>query len=82
MTDDEILDRITGMMRDLTGDDDLVLARDTAPDEVEKWDSLLHVRLVVTIEAEFGVRFDVEEIGEPENVAEMIALIREKLDRA
>lgn len=81
MTDDEILDRITAMMRDLTEDDDLVLARDTAPDEIEQWDSLLHVRLVVTIEAEFGIRFDVEEIGEPENVGEMIALIREKLDR-
>lgn len=81
MTDDEILERLTVMMRDLAEDDGLVLTRDITPDDVEPWDSLLHVRLVVTIEAEFGIRFEVEEIGEPENVGEIIALIREKLDR-
>jgi len=81
MTDDEILRRVTVMMRDLTEDEALVLESATTPDDVEPWDSLLHVRLVVTIEAEFGIRFEVEEIGEPENVGEIIALIREKLDR-
>ncbi len=81
MTDDEILRRVTVMMRDLTEDEALVLESVTTPDDVEPWDSLLHVRLVVTIEAEFGIRFEVEEIGEPKNVGEIIALIREKLDR-
>lgn len=79
MTHDEILERVTVMMRDLTEDETLILRDDTTPEEVEKWDSLLHVKLMVTIESDFDLRFDVDELREPENVRDIIMLIQSKL---
>jgi len=80
MTHAEILQRVAAMMGDLTEDDELVLTDETTPDDVELWDSLLHIRLVVAIESEFGIRFDTVEIGEPESVGELVALIERKLN--
>ena len=42
-----------------------------APDEVQKWDSLGHVQLVMALQGEFGVEFDVEEMMEMENVGKI-----------
>ena len=80
MTHDEILERVTVMMRDLTEDETLILRDGTTPEEVEKWDSLLHVKLMVTIESDFNLRFDVDELREPENVRDIIVLIQSKFD--
>jgi acyl carrier protein len=38
------------------------------PEEVQKWDSLGHVQLVMALQGEFGVEFDVDEMMEMENV--------------
>jgi acyl carrier protein len=48
-------------------------------DDVAEWDSTNHVRLMVAIEAEFGIRFEVDEITSPESVGELIDLIASKL---
>jgi acyl carrier protein len=42
-----------------------------APDEVQKWDSLGHVQLVMTLQGEFGIEFDVDEMMEMENVGKI-----------
>jgi acyl carrier protein len=79
MTHDDILERITNIMKDLTEDDELVLTDETTADDVPLWDSVLHVKLIVAIEDEFKVRFEVDEITEPENVGTLVALVESKL---
>lgn len=66
-------------MRNLTDDDNLILVESTTPDDVDLWDSMLHLKLIVALESEFNVRFDVMEIDEPENVRQIIELIESKV---
>lgn len=59
-------------------DDDLVLEAATMAQDVDGWDSLAHIRLIVSIEKAFGLRFSAAEISDLENVGEMAALVLRK----
>lgn len=48
-------------------------------DDVEEWDSLLHVSLIIAIESAFGVRFRVGEIEATKNVGDLVELIQKRL---
>jgi acyl carrier protein len=48
--------------------------------DVEGWDSLAHIRLVVTVEQSLGVQFSTAEISELKNVGEFADLIRSKIN--
>ena len=63
MTREEIIGRLMPVMQDVFDDDDIVYADDLTADDVEEWDSLSHIRLMVAVEREFGIRFG---SGEPE----------------
>lgn len=52
---------------------------DTEPDDVPGWDSLGHAALAQSLEQEFNVRFDIDELMELENVRSIIAVLRRKL---
>ena len=59
---------------DIDVDDHVVTANTTASD-IEEWDSLSHVRLIVAIERKFGIRFNNSEIGSLMNVGDLVRLI-------
>ena len=59
-------------------DDDLTISSSTAAADVDGWDSLAHIRLVVAIERAFDLRFSASEISELKNVGEMCELIISK----
>jgi len=69
------LDRLTEVFQSVFEDDDLVIARETTAAEVEEWDSLMHVTLVVNIEREFGLRFKSSDVSALESVGDLIDLI-------
>jgi acyl carrier protein len=58
MTDSEILARLTPVFRDVFDDDRIVLRPEMSARDVDGWDSVANIRLMVTIEGEFGVSFD------------------------
>ena len=60
---------------------DLVVTPETTARDVAGWDSLKHIELIVSLEARFGVKFKTYEIGRMESVADLLARLREKLDR-
>jgi acyl carrier protein len=53
----------------------------TVPDDIRAWDSMGHVTLASSLEQEFGVTFDVDELMEMENVREIVRIVRAKLAR-
>lgn len=55
------------------------LAADTTSDAVEEWDSLGHIRLVLAVEAKFGVRFQPSEVVGLKNLGELADLVVQKL---
>ena len=48
--------------------------------EVEEWDSLMHVSLVIAVEKEFGIRFRVGEVEATRNVGDFVDLIQRRLE--
>ena len=79
MTDDEILSRITDVVRDQLDDDEIALTPATEANSVDGWDSLAHVRIMIAVEEEFGVRFQTSEITSLKNVGGLVALVCSKL---
>ena len=73
-----IIERITPIFRDIFDRSDLVLSPGLTAKDVDEWDSLSHIRLVVSIEKEFGIKFALGELQSLQNVGEMIALIEKK----
>lgn len=78
MDRNEISSRLNDLMRDIFDEDDLVTTDATTADDVAEWDSTNHVRLMVGVEAEFGIRFEASEITAPQTVGELVDLIATK----
>jgi acyl carrier protein len=68
MTDQDILNRLTQILRDLLSDDSIVLTMDTKRDEVANWDSFAYISFIVAVETEFRVKFSVAEVESFQNV--------------
>jgi len=74
-----ILSEFQRIMRDMLDDEHIVLAETTTAGDVEGWDSLTHIQLVVAIEKHFKIRFSSKEILSWKNVGEMIDCIFTKM---
>ena len=79
MTHEEILKKVTLIFRDVFDDDSLIITDSTNSSDIEDWDSLEHIALVVSMENEFGLKFDLKEVNKLANVGEMVDLIASKL---
>ncbi len=79
MTEAEIRARLTEVFRQVFDDDSITLHDAMTAKDVDGWDSLNHVNLVVATEKQFGVRFKTKEVNGLKNVGELMALIERKL---
>jgi acyl carrier protein len=81
MTHEETRKKIEELLRDILDDESIILTDLTTTEDIADWDSTNHVRLIVAIEQEFGIHFDTEEFGGPENVGAMVRLVQAKVHR-
>ncbi len=71
--------RLSTIFRDVFDDESLVLRDDLTAEDVENWDSLTHINLIVAIEKEFRIRFTTAEVSGLKNVGELEALVAAKV---
>lgn len=67
----EVLKKVNEIFIDVLDNDDILLNLDTTANDVEDWDSLTHIQLVVAIEKYFKLRFNASQIREWKNVGEL-----------
>lgn len=79
MTKEEILKQVAEVFRSVLDDETLILNMETTADDVEDWDSLSHIQLVVGLEKHFHVKFNAREIMEWENIGGLVNSISSKL---
>jgi acyl carrier protein len=70
--------KLTEIFRDVLNNDEIVLARHLTANDVAGWDSLSHVRLILTVEKAFRVSFTASQVGRLKNVGELADLIQSK----
>jgi acyl carrier protein len=71
MTEKELLDELTDILRGLLGDDTIVLSAATKRPDVPGWDSFNYVNFIVAIEMRFGIKFGVAEVESFQSVGEI-----------
>jgi acyl carrier protein len=80
MNKGEILKTVNNVFIDVLDDENIMLTYETTANDVEEWDSLNHIQLVVAIEKQFGIRFNSREIQSWNNVGELINTISNKIN--
>jgi len=66
------------IFRDLFDEDDLVLTKETSANDIDDWDSITHIQLLVLIEKQFNVTFTSSEIHNFKNVGDIVECIEKK----
>ena len=79
MSREEIMEKVNEIFRDVFDDDTLIITDSTNSDDIEDWDSLEHISLIISMEKEFNMKFDLKEVNALANVGEMVDLIESKL---
>ncbi len=82
MKRDQILATVTLIMQDLLDDENIQLADATTASDVELWDSVVHVKLMIAIESRYNIRFDTDELTSSETIGELIDMIESKCNIA
>jgi len=75
----QVEEQLTEVFRDVFEDDGIVVARGLTADKVDGWDSLTHVRLLLTIERKFAVKISAMEAGKLKTVGDLLDLLHTKL---
>jgi len=75
----EIYLKLTEVFHNVFADDDIVVSPDLTADDVAGWDSLKHVRLLLTVERTFQIKFAASEVNKLNNVGELVKLIQAKV---
>lgn len=72
MNKEETKEQVQEIFRDILDDEDLILTDNTTAHDVDGWDSLSHIQLVVAMEKHFKIKFSAKEILSWKNVGELI----------
>ena len=75
----EVMGRLNEVFREVFDDDDIVLTSEMTANDIDGWDSLSHVNLILTIEATFNIRFTRTELMKLKNVGDLQSVIAAKL---
>ena len=79
METENILAELIKIFRQVLDNESIHLKRETTADDVEEWDSLTHIQIIVTIEKQFKIKFTASEIQSFKNVGELCDSITKKL---
>lgn len=75
------LDNLEPIFREVFDDGSIILSRETTADDIEEWDSLTHMNLVISMELKFKIKFALGELQKIKNVGEMLDMINRKLTK-
>ena len=80
MKKEEVYERLNKVFQDVFDDDSITVNENTTSSDIEDWDSLEHINLVVAVEQEFGIKFNMNEVTTMKNVGEMVDIILSRIN--
>ena len=79
MTREEVYENLNEVFCDVFDDEDIKVNDATTADDIEDWDSLEHINLVVAVEKKFNIKFNMGEVNSFKNVGEMVDIILKRV---
>jgi len=81
MNREQVFENVQEIFRDIFDNPNLDVKDSTNSDDIEDWDSLNHINLVVAIEKEFKIKFNFGELAALKDVGAMVDLILKKISK-
>jgi acyl carrier protein len=75
----DIVERLNRVFQDVFDDPDIQINNETTAEDIELWDSLNHINLVLAVEKEFGIKLNAPEVAKLENVGAMLQVIADRV---
>jgi len=82
MTSEDAYHRLTDVIRDVLGDDSIIIGPQTSAADIAGWDSVNHIAILVAVEMRFDIKFHTAEMEDLRNAGELVALIERKRNGA
>lgn len=80
MGKEEIFVELNEVFRDVFDDETITVTDTTTANDIEDWDSLEHINLIVAVEKKFGMKFNMGEVTGMKDVGEMVSIIMERIN--
>ena len=80
METNEILNELNKIFIDILDNEKFVLTPETVAEDIDDWDSLVHIQFIVAIEKHFKVKFTFDEMQGFKNVGDICSLIQKRSD--
>lgn len=74
-----IKERLEEIFRDIFDDESIILTKETKAEDIEDWDSLANINILLAIEQEFKVKISLSEISKLKNIGDILDLITKKI---
>lgn len=75
----DLQERLNEILCEVFDDDDIKIEPEMTANDVDGWDSLSHINLIVTIETKFDIRFSQKELLTFKNVGDLLNSIKKKV---
>ena len=76
----EVLDRLTEIFCEVFDNPTLTITRETTADDIEEWDSMTHMNLILMVELKFGFEFNQREVMGFKDVGDLADAIQKNLN--
>ena len=81
MTRNEVFEKLNGVFQEVFDDESIMVGEGTTSADIEDWDSLEHINLIVAVEKCFGIKFNMGEVTTMKNVGAMVDIILERKEK-
>lgn len=81
MNREEVKKRLEKIYQEVFDDESIMLEENMTSDDIEQWDSITNLRLIMQIEKTFGIKFTTAEMKNMKNVGILINLVFDKTNR-
>ena len=77
-----LYEKLTELFRDIFDDDSIIIGDETTAADVEGWDSLTNIRLILAVETAFSLRLSASQVSALAKLGDLVDVIEKKLDRS
>lgn len=81
MTREEVFEKFNEIFQDVFDDDSITVNDETTAKDIEDWDSLEQINLLVAMEKEFKIRLHIDEVNKMKNVGDMADIVLREVNR-